>query len=464
MMNIVKKSGVLLIGVLCMAWAFALAGCAGKPDVSSDQLDAAIRETSDYLNAHLEQGNKLVILNIESEFPALSEYIIDELIANTVNDRVFTVVDRRQLDSIRTELDFQYSGEVDDDTMQALGRMAGAQIIISGAVSKIGDLYRLRVRALSVQTAQIEGQFNRNILDGPIIAALVGSQATGYGDASGAGSRAASTSPAAAPSAAPASAPAASNTPAPAPAAPVPAPTTPVPANMIWVEGGSAMMGSTDGENDERPVHQITVSGFYMGKYEVTQKEWVVLMGSNPSQFKGDNLPVESVSWYEVVNYCNARSQYEGLTPAYTVSGTTVTWNRSANGYRLPTEAEWEYATRRWRLGDSVIYEYAGSNTVGDVGWYSGNSGSRTHEVGTKMANALGLYDLSGNVWEWCWDWYGSYASGAQTDPMGASSGSARVRRGGCWANVGQYLRSAFRYFVSPSDRYYNLGFRLLRP
>jgi hypothetical protein len=144
------------------------------------------------------KGNKLVILNIQSDFPALSEYIIDELIANTVNDRVFSVVDRQQLDTIRVELDFQASGEVDDNTAQALGRMAGAQIIISGAVSRIGDLYRLRVRALSVQSAQIEGQFNRNISEGPTVSALVKSKATGYGDG-GSSSTARNASPAGAP-------------------------------------------------------------------------------------------------------------------------------------------------------------------------------------------------------------------------------------------------------------------------
>jgi hypothetical protein len=179
--------GIMLVLTCAFALAFALAGCAGKPEVvtpppvveskPADQLDAAIRETSDYLNKQLPAGNKLVILNIQSEYPALSEYVIDELIANTVNDRVFPVVDRQQLNTIRAELDFQYSGEVDDDTMQALGRMAGAQIIVSGAVSKIGDLYRLRVRALGVQTARIEGQFNRNIPQGPTIAALTRSPA-----------------------------------------------------------------------------------------------------------------------------------------------------------------------------------------------------------------------------------------------------------------------------------------------
>jgi hypothetical protein len=151
------------------------------PAAGADELDAAIRETSDYLNKQLPTGNKLIILNVQSEFPALSEYIIDELIANTVNDRVFSVVDRQQLNTIRAELNFQMSGEVDDETAQSLGRMAGAQIIVSGAVSRIGDLYRLRVRALSVQSAQIEGQFNRNISDGTTVAALVQSRATGYG-------------------------------------------------------------------------------------------------------------------------------------------------------------------------------------------------------------------------------------------------------------------------------------------
>jgi acylphosphatase len=192
MMNTSKKIGLFLISVL-------LSACMGSPQSSvesapasttanpvpvvesPDQLDAAIRETSDYLNKQLPHGNKLVILNIQSDFPALSEYIIDELIANTVNDRIFSVVDRQQLNTIRQELNFQFSGEVDDETAQALGRMAGAQIIVSGAVSRIGNMYRLRVRALQVQSAEIEGQFNRNIPDGSTVQALVQSKATGYG-------------------------------------------------------------------------------------------------------------------------------------------------------------------------------------------------------------------------------------------------------------------------------------------
>jgi TolB-like protein len=190
MMNTSKRIGMFLISVLFLACVGSPQGLAVNAPVlanpestveTPDQLDTAIRETSDYLNKQLPHGNKLVILNIQSDFPALSEYIIDELIANTVNDRFFSVVDRQQLNTIRQELNFQFSGEVDDETAQALGRMAGAQIIVSGAVSRIGNMYRLRVRALKVQSAEIEGQFNRNIPDGSTLQALVQSKATGYG-------------------------------------------------------------------------------------------------------------------------------------------------------------------------------------------------------------------------------------------------------------------------------------------
>jgi hypothetical protein len=172
------------LALLCAVFS----ACIGAPasvsaqSATADDLDTAIRAASDYLNRQLPQGNKLAILNIRSDFPALSEYIIDELIANTVNDRVFSVVDRQQLATIRAELDFQMSGEVNDESAQSIGQMLGAQIIVSGAVSRIGSLYRLRMRALSVETAQIAGQFNQNIPEGPTVLALVQSQATGYGD------------------------------------------------------------------------------------------------------------------------------------------------------------------------------------------------------------------------------------------------------------------------------------------
>jgi formylglycine-generating enzyme required for sulfatase activity len=221
------------------------------------------------------------------------------------------------------------------------------------------------------------------------------------------------------------------------------------------------MMGSPSSEVsriDNEVQHQVTISRpFYLSKHEVTQKEWVEVMGSNPSNFKGDDLPVECVSWYDVVEYCNKRSVKEGLTPAYTGSGTTVTWNQSANGYRLPTEAEWEYACR---AGTTTPF-YTGNNITTDEANY--NRG-KTWAVGSGTPNPWGLYDMSGNVWEWCWDLYGDYSSGPQTDPLGASSGTNRVRRGGSWISNGRYLRSAYRGLNTPSYRYGNLGFRLARP
>jgi formylglycine-generating enzyme len=233
---------------------------------------------------------------------------------------------------------------------------------------------------------------------------------------------------------------------------------------MVRVEGGTFQMGTANGgDDDERPVHTVTVKSFYMGKYEVTQKEWQEVMRNNPSNFKGDNLPVENVSYYNAIEYCNKLSQREGLTPAYSGSGDNITCDWNANGYRLPTEAEWEYAAKGGN-GSPGNYTYSGSNTIGDVAWYVDNSGGRTQPVGTKAANSLGIHDMSGNVWEWCWDWYGGYSSGSQNDPRGASSGTSRVVRGGGWGYSAGALCSALRSYDYPSCRYGYLGFRLARP
>ena len=178
-------------------------------------------------------------------------------------------------------------------------------------------------------------------------------------------------------------------------------------------------MGDTagDGFDNERPVHTVTVSTFYIGKYEVTQGLYESVMGANPSEFKGDNnLPVENVTWYNAVSFCNKLSEKEGRQAVYTIDGTTVTADWSKNGYRLPTEAEWEYAAKGGN-GSPGNYLYAGSNNVDDVAWYSGNSSNTPHVVGKAKPNGLGIYDMSGNVWEWCWDWYSDYSSEAQSDP-----------------------------------------------
>jgi formylglycine-generating enzyme required for sulfatase activity len=235
---------------------------------------------------------------------------------------------------------------------------------------------------------------------------------------------------------------------------------------MIRIPGGTFMMGSPDSEPQshisEKPQHSVTVSSFLMGKYEVTQREYrTVMAGTNPSFHTGnDNLPVENISWYEAVAYCNARSALEGLTPPYTIRGTTINWNRSANGYRLPTEAEWEYACR---AGTTAAY-YTGESISTSQANYN-NSVGQTAPVGSYDPNAWGLYDMAGNVYEWCWDWYGEYTSASQTDPQGPSAGTVRLVRGGGWRiNGGVYLRSAYRFHSnSPSYRHDDVGIRLVR-
>lgn len=217
--------------------------------------------------------------------------------------------------------------------------------------------------------------------------------------------------------------------------------------DMVFVEGGMFRMGATeeqveDAMEDEYPVQSITLSDFYIGKYEVTQELWETVMGNNPSRFYGANRPVECVSWIECQEFIERVNKVTGKT------------------YRLPTEAEWEYAARGGNR--SNVYKYSGSNDISEVAWFGENSLLETHVVGKKKANELGIYDMSGNVYEWCSDWYGNYSSGEQTDPQGPATGSYRVYRGGSWGNFAKYCRVSDRSSFPPDYKDDILGFRLV--
>ena len=215
---------------------------------------------------------------------------------------------------------------------------------------------------------------------------------------------------------------------------------------MVYVPGGMFTMGATseqesDAYDDEKPAHSVTLSGYYIGKYEVTQAQWKAVMGSNPSHFKGDNLPVELVSWDDVQTFIKKLNQMTGKS------------------YRLPTEAEWEYAARGG--SNSSGYKYSGSDNIHSVAWYSVNSDDTTHPVGRNTPNELGIYDMSGNVYEWCHDWSGSYSSASQRNPQGPASGSFHVYRGGGWSHYDRDCRVSRRSYGKPDSRFDYLGFRL---
>ena len=218
--------------------------------------------------------------------------------------------------------------------------------------------------------------------------------------------------------------------------------------DMIAVEGGTFTMGATseqgsDAYDDEKPAHQVTLSSYYIGKTEVTQELWQAVMGSNPSKFSGTNLPVEKVSWEDCQSFVIKLNELTG------------------KNFRLPTEAEWEYAARGGNKSNG--FKFSGGNNIAEVAWYSKNGNKISHPVATKAPNELGIYDMSGNVWEWCSDWYSSsyYTSSSQTNPTGPNSGSYRVYRGGSWSGNDRYCRVSHRDSNYPSYRFNYVGLRL---
>ena len=376
------------------------------------------------------------------------------------NANIVTLVDRSVVERVIREHQFQLGDWSNTQKTAELGEALNADWIVRGEIERLGSYIIVTVQFFDIKTFQFRGGEDIRIANADeaydrmdelvdkLIETIAGSGRPpgGTGDP------------------------------------------TPIPANFVRIQGGTFLMGSPSSEpqrdGDEGPQHQVTVNSFYMSRYEVTQREYQEVMGTNPSYFRGDNLPVEQISWYDAIEYCNRRSERERLTPAYTIDkGRSdpnnrsendtvrwlITWNRNANGYRLPTEAEWEYACRAgtvtpFNMGNNITTSLA--NYDGNYPYNNSSTGTyrrTTTTVGSFAPNPWGLYDMHGNVAEWCWDWFERYAAETQTYPQGAVSGYYRVRRGGSHYSSGQQLRSAYRLFTTPSDRSYGVGLRLVR-
>ena len=259
-------------------------------------------------------------------------------------------------------------------------------------------------------------------------------------------------------------------------------PAVQLPEEFILIQGGTFQMGSPEEEawrSEDEIRHTVTVSDFYMSAYELTQAEYQEITGENPSSFSGDDLQVENISWLDAVSYCNARSEREGLTPAYTVDGVNVTWDRAANGYRLPTEAEWEYACR---AGTTTPFNTETSISAEESNYYGhypyeiednyfsqgnlttgpGEYRQTTVPVASFSPNQWGLYNMHGNVGEWVWDYYGPYPAEEQTDPAGPETGTRKVYRGGGWNDFAKNMRSAYRAAMEQDKGSFNIGIRLV--
>ena len=391
------------------------------PGMAKKLADAVPRNTSGL------PGLSVPPFNISSGVNQNDAMVLAQILScDLANSGTYAVLPRTDsVEKVMEEHQRQRTGVTDQDRIKRLGVGRNAKFVLSGSVQRLGTINKFTTDILDILDGNFMDGYEEsytNFAQGFELMPKLAAQLAGGGGGS-----------------------------------------TPIPPDFVRINGGTFTMGSPAHEaghsEDEGPQHQVTVNSFYMGKYEVTQNEYQHIMGTNPSNFKGYSLPVEQVSWFDAIEYCNKRSQREGLMPAYTRSGDNVTWNRNANGYRLPTEAEWEYACR---AGTTTAYN-TGASINNNTGWYNANSNGSTQPVGQKPANAWGLYDMHGNVWEWCWDWFGGYASGAQTDPTGVSSESFRVFHGGGWNDSAVHLRSASRAADAPTSRFLNYGFRLVR-
>lgn len=380
--------------------------------------------------------NKIAIFDPQDKNNTGYKSVVREILSTSLTKSTFyKPVERALIDKVLEEYKYQTLGLVNDGEVIELGKQIGADFVCVSMIEKMGTNFFVTAKIVNVNTASVEAQSYVKTKDGEndlfekleeLANSLIGIKPTASSSGKTTSSNSNSSSYAVSVGG--------------------------VSFKMINVQGGSFEMGSNT-EDDEKPIHSVNVSDFSIAEFEVTQELWEAVMGTSirtqrdkaSSSYsiygEGANYPMYYVSYNEVQDFINELNR------------------RTGKSFRLPSEAEWEFAARGGN--NSKGFQYAGGNNLSDVAWYDANSVSNTHQVGLKRSNELGLYDMSGNVWEWCADWYGNYSSSKQTDPQGANSGSDRVVRGGGWFSGASGCRVAFRSYFSPGFRDYILGFRL---
>lgn len=350
----------------------------------------------------------------------------------------YIAYDRSALDAIMREQNFQRSGAVSESEIKKLGEMAGVQYVLVTEASVEDGYIFIIAKILDVETGRYDKSYDVLCEVNPIEIKkscaelgrkLFGTQIDSTSKNNNASGNSADVNVSES-----------SNV--------IEIKVGNISFEMIKVKAGNFVMGCTAEQNDacdsdESPYHKVTISkDFYIGKYEVTQELWNAVMGNNPSRFIGFDNPVEMINWNECATFCSELSRITGKQ------------------FRIPTEAEWEYAARGGH--NATPSKYSGSSFYDNVAWYSGNCESKPHPVGGKTPNELGIYDMSGNVWEWCYDWYGGYSGNTQTDPVGPNSGTYRILRGGSWYENGTSCRITNRRNFNPTNKYYDIGLRIV--
>ncbi|MFH0871186.1 MAG: SUMF1/EgtB/PvdO family nonheme iron enzyme [bacterium] len=371
---------------------------------------------------------------------AITRPLSENIRSEVIRSGKYKVMERSQMDKVLKEQAFQMTGCVAKECMVEAGQLLGVGKIIIGSLGLVGRTYHLSLSQVNVETGETEQMAVETCKcevdeliesSGRAARRLMGEVAEPPPNTAGAGTATTTAAPS------------------------LPSGKTyrdrTTGMELVLIPAGRFTMGSPASESgrnsDEGPQHEVQITRpFYLGKYEVTQAQWRAIMGNNPSGFQGcDDCPVEQVSWNDIQEFIRRLNEKAGRT-----------------GYRLPTEAEWEYACR---AGSQTAYSFGDDpGSLEWFAWYSKNSDSKTHPVGQKRPNAWGFHDMQGNVWEWCQDWHGNYASGLVSDPTGPGSGSDRVIRGGSWYLDPGYLRASSRYGFRPSYRYASYGFRLALP